>query len=45
VTFKEPRIHGMVYDPTSGEARFLDFEFEKIIKEIGPIYSLFDTLE
>ena len=46
VTFTQPRVHGMVYEPGTGEAKMLDVDIGKSLKELGGIYDLFrDDLE
>ena len=46
VTFTQPRVHGMVYEPGTGEAKMLDVDIGNSLKELGGIYDLFrDDLE
>ena len=41
VTFSQPRVHGMVYEPGTGEAKMLDVDIGKTLQELGGIYDLF----
>jgi len=41
LTFTQPRVHGMVYEPTTGEARLLDVDMHEQLKELGGIYDVF----
>ena len=41
MTFSQPRVHGMVYEPTTGEATMLDVDIAGTLKELGGIYDLF----
>ena len=38
-----PRVHGMVYEPSTGEAKMLDVNIERKLKELGGIYDLFQA--
>lgn len=38
-----PRVHGMVYEPTTGEAKLLDVNIEEMLKDLGGIYDLFKS--
>jgi hypothetical protein len=40
-TFTQPRVHGMVYEPCTGEAKMLDVDIAKTLKELGGIYDLY----
>ena len=40
ITFTEPRIHGMVYEPTTGEAKFLPIDFHELMEDLKDIYDL-----
>ena len=41
VTFTQPRVHGMVYEPCTGEAKMLDVNIADSLKDLGGIYDLF----
>ena len=41
VIFAEPRIHGFVYDPTTGVAEKLDLDWKEIMKSIRHIYDMY----
>ena len=41
ITFAEPRIHGLVYDPTTGIADKLDINFKSIVDPIRHIYDMY----
>ena len=43
ITFTQPRVHGMVYEPSTGEARLLDVDIAGTLKELGGIYDLFKS--
>ena len=45
VTFTTPRIHGMVYEPCTGEAKMLDLKIDDTIRDLGDIYNLFKAEE
>ena len=36
----QPRIHGMVYEPTTGEAQFLPIDFHALMEDLKDIYDL-----
>ena len=40
ITFKQPRVHGMVYEPRTGEAKFLDIDFKETMNDLKGIYDL-----
>ena len=42
-TFQQPRVHGMVYEPCTGEAKMLDVSIAEQLKDLGGIYDLFKT--
>jgi carbonic anhydrase len=41
VTFSEPQVHAMVYEPTTGEATVLDVDFKKYIDDLHDVYDLY----
>ena len=41
--FSQPRVHGMVYEPGTGEAKMLDVNIAESLKDLGGIYDLFKT--
>ena len=41
VSFTQPRVHGMVYEPTTGEAKFLDLDFHDLMENLKDIYDLY----
>ena len=41
--FQQPRVHGMVYEPCTGEAKMLDVSIAEQLKDLGGIYDLFKT--
>jgi len=43
--FVQPRVHPVVYDTTSGELKPLDSDIKKLIKELAPIYSIYESEE
>ena len=45
VTFTQPRIHGMVYEPTTGEAKFLDLDFHELMENLKDIYDMYRPIE
>lgn len=40
--FSEPRVHAMVYDPGTGLLKKMDIDFNEYLKELGPIYNLYE---
>ena len=45
VTFSEPQVHAMVYEPTTGEARKLDVNFKKYLDDLHDVYDLYKVPE
>lgn len=41
VTFSEPQVHAMVYEPTTGEASKLDVDFKKYLDDLHDVYDLY----
>jgi carbonic anhydrase len=39
--FSEPRVHGFVYEPRSGEVKRLNINFDKHEDEISGVYDLY----
>jgi len=42
--FSEPRVHALVYEPTTGEAHKLPVDFMELVKDLRSVYDLY-TLE
>ena len=40
-TFTEPRIHGFVYDPTSGGLKKLEVDFGEYMADLRSVYDLY----
>eukprot|EP01034_Spumella_vulgaris_P028051 gene28051-34848_t len=43
--FSEPRVHALVYEPTTGEARKLPVNFNDYLKELRNVYELYAPAE
>merc|ERR1711871_1189556 len=41
LSFTEPRIHGFVYEPTTGEAKRLEVSFRDSLEALGEVYDLY----
>ncbi len=41
--FSEPRVHAMVYEPTTGEMRKLPVNFNDYLKELRQVYDLYSV--
>ena len=41
ISFTQPRIHGVVYEPTTGEAKLLDIDFQSLMGPLKNIYDLY----
>ena len=40
--FTEPRVHAMVYEPTTGELSSIDVDFNKYLTELKDVYDLYN---
>jgi len=43
VAYAVPKIHAVVYDPTSGYLEKLPVDFDKIESNLDPVYKMYDT--
>ena len=41
-TFSEPVVHAFVYEPTTGQAKKLEVDFRKYLKELADVYDLYN---
>ena len=40
-TFTEPRIHGFVYEPTTGDLKKLEIDFGEYMADLRSVYDLY----
>lgn len=43
VKFAEPRVHAMVYEPTTGMVKKLPVDFKKYLKDLRSVYNLYNV--
>jgi hypothetical protein len=43
VKFSEPRVHGFVYEPSTGEAKKLEIDFLEYIRDLRKVYDLYSV--
>lgn len=39
--FTEPRVHAVVYEPTTGELNRLQVDFDELIQDLREVYGLY----